>query len=37
MPNKCIPEVVSEPPTKKLKTSGSKPYLPLGSLHKGII
>ncbi|XP_043509050.1 DNA repair and recombination protein RAD54B-like isoform X1 [Frieseomelitta varia] len=34
MPNKCIPEVISEPPTKKLKTSGSKPYLPLGSLHK---
>ncbi|CAD1479198.1 unnamed protein product, partial [Heterotrigona itama] len=34
MPNKCIPEVVSEPPTKKLKTSGSNPYLSLGSLHK---
>lgn len=37
MLNRSIPEKISEPPAKKLKTSISKPYLPLECLYKGIV
>lgn len=36
MLNRSIPEKISEPPAKKLKTI-SKPYLPLECLYKGIV
>lgn len=37
MLSRSIPEKISEPPTKKLKTSISKPYLPLECLYTGIM
>lgn len=36
MLNRSIPEKILEPPAKKLKTSISKPYLPLECLYKEI-